>query len=187
MSGYPDDRYDDRPDDGYDDRRRGPGVVERGRAAVRVPAVLLIVIGALCLLAAIINLISLPGLPAQLDQMIANLDNDPNMPEADKQKWKDMIGQVKDMTNGPTFWIAYVVSALVGLVILIGGVKMMNLSGKGLPMLSAILAMIPCTSGCCCILGLPVGIWALVALGKPEVNAALAALRSGNPDDQYMR
>ena len=46
MSGHPDDRYDDRPDDGFDDRRRGPGVVERGRAAVRVPAVLLIVVGA---------------------------------------------------------------------------------------------------------------------------------------------
>jgi hypothetical protein len=149
--------------------------------------VLLIVIGALCMLAAVINLISLPGLPAQLDGFANQIENDPNMQPADKQKWKDMIEQVKEMAKGPTFWIAYAVSGLIGVVILLGGIKLMNLSGTALPVISSILAMIPCTSGCCCILGLPVGIWALVAMGRPDVKAAFAARRSANPDDQYMR
>ncbi len=32
-------------------------------------------------------------------------------------------------------------------------------------------AMIPCVSPCC-LLGLPLGIWALIVLVKPEVKAA---------------
>jgi hypothetical protein len=34
--------------------------------------------------------------------------------------------------------------------------------------------MIPCISPCC-LLGLPIGIWALVVLLKPEVKAAFTA------------
>jgi hypothetical protein len=37
-------------------------------------------------------------------------------------------------------------------------------------MTAAILAMIPCLSSCC-IVGLPLGIWALVVLSKPEVKS----------------
>jgi hypothetical protein len=36
-------------------------------------------------------------------------------------------------------------------------------------MAAAIMAMIPCN--CCCLLGLPFGIWALVMLMKPEVKS----------------
>ena len=36
--------------------------------------------------------------------------------------------------------------------------------------IAAILAMIPVTS-CCFLLGIPVGIWSLVVLAKPEVKA----------------
>ena len=81
-------------------------------------------------------------------------------------------------------------SAVFGVLILLGGVKLMNLSGTGLPITGSILAMIPCTSSCCCLIGLPAGIWALVVLSRPDVKAAIAANRSGrsmNPDDQYMR
>jgi hypothetical protein len=187
MSSYPDDRYDD---DRRDDAQPGGHAVERGRAAVRAPATLLIVVGVLCALSAIINMISLPGLPAKCDEMIQQVDNDPNIAAADKQKWKDLIGQFKDMAAGPGLWVAYSVMGVIGAVIILGGVKLLSLSGTALPMTSAFLAMIPCTSGCCCLLGLPAGIWALVALSRPDVKAALAANRSarfGNPDDQYIR
>jgi len=36
-------------------------------------------------------------------------------------------------------------------------------------MAGAVVAMLPCQ--CCCLLGLPAGIWALVVLNKPEVNS----------------
>jgi hypothetical protein len=39
----------------------------------------------------------------------------------------------------------------------------------GLVMAAVIVAMLPCQ--CCCLLGLPFGIWALVVLNKPEVKS----------------
>jgi hypothetical protein len=36
---------------------------------------------------------------------------------------------------------------------------------------ASVLAMIPCTASCCCLIGIPVGIWCLVVLGKPEAKA----------------
>jgi hypothetical protein len=38
--------------------------------------------------------------------------------------------------------------------------------------IASVAAMLPCTVSCCCILGLPVGIWSLVVLMKPEVKQA---------------
>jgi hypothetical protein len=49
--------------------------------------------------------------------------------------------------------------------------KMKRLESHGLAVTASILAMLPCTSPCC-IIGLPLGIWALVVLSKPEVKSA---------------
>jgi hypothetical protein len=52
-----------------------------------------------------------------------------------------------------------------------GALKMKNLENFGLSMAAAIIAIIPCFGPCCC-LGIPVGIWSLVVLNKPEVKSA---------------
>jgi hypothetical protein len=39
---------------------------------------------------------------------------------------------------------------------------------------TSIVAMVPCL-GPCCIVGIPIGIWALVVLMKPEVKAAFTS------------
>ena len=39
--------------------------------------------------------------------------------------------------------------------------------------IATIIAMVPCISPCC-IVGLPIGIWALVVLNKPEVKGAFS-------------
>ncbi len=49
--------------------------------------------------------------------------------------------------------------------------KMKKLESYGLAMAASIIAMIPCLSPCC-LIGLPIGIWALVVLSKPEVKSA---------------
>jgi hypothetical protein len=61
-----------------------------------------------------------------------------------------------------------VVGILGGLIVLYGGIKMRKLENYGLCMTASIVAMIPCLS--CCIIGLPIGIWSLVVLSKPEVK-----------------
>ena len=187
MSGYPpDDRYDDRPDDRRPDARGA----EQARRAVTVPATLLIVTGVLAALVALLSLVQLRSMPAQMDQAIADIDADPNMPADQKDLFKKVFTALKEHAESDLAPVQYIVAALIGVVIVIGGVKLLKLSGPTFPIIGSILAMIPCTSGCCCLLGLPAGIWALVVLSRPEVKAAMAANRPGSrpdPDDQYMR
>jgi len=56
-------------------------------------------------------------------------------------------------------------------LIIVGAVKMMNLSSYGLAMTAAIAAITPCFYPCC-VLGIPFGIWALVVLCDKNVKAA---------------
>lgn len=68
-----------------------------------------------------------------------------------------------------------VTSAVVGLLvagfILYASLEMKKLSQWGLAMGASVVAMLPCISPCC-LIGLPVGIWSLVVLTKPEIKAA---------------
>jgi hypothetical protein len=68
-----------------------------------------------------------------------------------------------------------VIGAIVGLgfsgLVIFGAFKMKQLEMYPLAMTSSILAMLPCIS-CGCLLGLPVGIWSLIVLNKPEVKSA---------------
>ena len=71
---------------------------------------------------------------------------------------------------GPLMLVIIVVSLAAGVVVLLGAIKMKKLESRGLAMTASILAMLPVSP--CCVLGLPFGIWALMALSKPEVKAA---------------
>jgi len=51
---------------------------------------------------------------------------------------------------------------------------MKELRNWTLAMVASILAMVPCI-GACCLIGIPIGIWSLVVLMKPEVKAAFTA------------
>jgi hypothetical protein len=83
-------------------------------------------------------------------------------------------------TNQPE-WVTFfqgtagIISAVLGILssilVLFGALKMKQLQLYGLAMAVSIVAMIPCISPCC-LIGLPIGIWSLVILSKPEVKAA---------------
>ncbi len=63
------------------------------------------------------------------------------------------------------------IGILVAALIIYAALKMKELHQYGLCMAASILAMIPCISPCC-IIGLPIGIWCLIVLTKPEVKTA---------------
>jgi len=71
--------------------------------------------------------------------------------------------------RGPMAGFLNLVFAAVNGFILFGAIKMMRLQSYGLAIATCIVAMLPC--GCCCILGLPFAIWALVVMNKPEVKS----------------
>jgi GYF domain 2 len=130
----------------------GPALATPGADQVTGPAIALIILAAVetawhCL-AVFINLLGLSFRPAR------------QMPN---EAWANMFSG----TAGAA--LAGVGLVLAGLMLL-GGIKMKRLESYGLAMTAAVLAMLPCSL--CCVLGLPLGIWSLVVLTKPEVKSA---------------
>ena len=74
-------------------------------------------------------------------------------------------------------------AVVVGVLILIGAIKMMRLRSLGLVRTSAVLALLPLPLPCpiTWALGLAMGIWALVVLARPEVKAAFGKAGTGKP------
>lgn len=60
---------------------------------------------------------------------------------------------------------------IVAAFVIYAALKMKELKQWSLAIVASILVMIPCVSPCC-IIGLPIGIWALVVLNRPEVKEA---------------
>ncbi|MCZ6597206.1 MAG: hypothetical protein O7B99_06195, partial [Planctomycetota bacterium] len=87
-----------------------------------------------------------------------------------------LVGSGTDMYEGMPAWIGGlgIVFDLLGLglagFVVYGGLQMRKLQGWGIGMTTAIVAMIPCQCGC--LIGLPIGIWALIVLNKAEVKQA---------------
>jgi hypothetical protein len=120
---------------------------------VNGPAVGLIVVA---ILGAVLQAASLVFRTVGFSFMAAN-----RMP---KQAWPAMFA-------GPIGIVDNLLCIVIAGVVLFGAIKMKRLENHGLAMAASILAMIPCLSPCC-LLGLPLGIWALVVLLKPEVKSA---------------
>ena len=191
MSSYPDDRFDDRRDDRFDDGRRDDRWLENARSAVRIPAAVPHRHGVLYVDRRRAGVHSVAR-PTRRDGRgsIADIEANKDIPADQKDMWKNILTSMKEFFEEPDGACQLCPVGVFGVLIILGGVKLMNLSGTGLPITGSILAMIPCTSSCCCLIGLPAGIWALVVLSRPDVKAAIAANRSGrmmNPDDQYVR
>jgi hypothetical protein len=79
--------------------------------------------------------------------------------------------EVADFYEGAFAIGSSFVELLVAGFIIFAAIKMKDMEQWGLAVAASILAMIPCISPCC-IIGLPVGIWCLTVLMRPEVKDA---------------
>lgn len=70
--------------------------------------------------------------------------------------------------------VIYAIFALFAAVTFVGALRMKAMKNYGLAMTSAVIAALPCTTYVCCMLNMPMGIWALIVLMKPEVKAAFS-------------
>ncbi len=73
------------------------------------------------------------------------------------------------MAQGIGGIIGNVIGTGIGVLIIVGALKMKKLESYGLAKAAAIISMVPCLSPCC-IIGLPIGIWALTTLNDPGVK-----------------
>jgi hypothetical protein len=87
------------------------------------------------------------------------------------QQMSSVIGGLIDLTGS--------------LLITIGGMKMRQVSGYGWAVTGAILSIIPCTNTCCCA-GLPIGLWASVALFNSDTRRAFARVGQAGGLDALM-
>lgn len=178
---------DDRWDDEDDRPRRGGGnVIDRAKSAVSTPAVLLIVTGVFGLLAAALNAVQYPTLDTQFDAQIKQVEDNPSIPADQKKQQVEMMNNLRGPVKAATLPLAGL-QLVIGVLGVMGGLKLKNLQSKGLVTAASVLSMLPCVSGCC-LIGLPAGIWVLVTLGKPEVKAGFEAVARGGGgyDDDRM-
>ena len=64
--------------------------------------------------------------------------------------------------------------AILNLFIIACGVQMMKLQSWGLAVVGSILSIVN-IGGCCCVIGLPVGLWSLSVLMSPDVISSFSA------------
>ena len=107
------------------------------------------------------------SIPAAEATTFVNTARSPNSPDLQV----DVVGDVAASTNPSSSPSTYI-GVGAALVVLFGALKMKKLENHGLAMAASILAIVPCITPCpCCCFGIPIGIWALIVLCKPEVKS----------------
>jgi len=137
----------------------GGGDPEQIRQLVSGPATALLVTGIVCLILSILGLIAnLTGAGFQ-------------PPPGEIPPEMEQFFEAMKHFQGPVAVVTSILSIAISGLIMYAGQRMRLLRSYTLVVTAAILAIVPCISPCCCI-GIPVGIWVLVILFKPEVKAA---------------
>lgn len=125
------------------------------------PATWLIVLSILGIVALVLNLLLLI---AGISLVGMVMQDQPGGPRDD---------EVSDfLFRGVFNLITNLLSLAVQIFILVAALKMKELRNYGLAMTAAILCLVPCTSPCCCLIGIPIGIWMLTVLNDPRVKNA---------------
>ena len=133
-------------------------------AKVKSPAVGLMITGILNILLSVWSVVSMAIAPrdtSELDSQLKQLHN---------PQLQQMFHEALQISNGPVGIVSSLLGLLLSVLILMGAIKMKALRSYEFSVTVAILAMLPCLTPCC-LLGLPIGIWALMVLMKPEVKS----------------
>jgi hypothetical protein len=175
-----DDRYD--RDDHDDPERRGDDRWEdaAARARVQTPAIFMLVFAIISLLMTPLGILNYFTFPAQAEAQRKQIDKDPAIPPAQKQAMKD-FWTTFETTFLAVLPFSMVFQVIVGILCVIGSLKMKNMTSRGWAIATAVLNIVSLGHSCCC-LTLPIGIWALVVLLNRDVTAefeAVARERSG--------
>lgn len=137
---------------------------------LHVPAIGLVVYGALAALVQAASLVNeLLGHPLEKRLFDFLRERGVEVPDFDPET----------LTGGLLFGANLIMNVVMGaltlalaLFTLWGGLQMLRRRHHAACIAAAIAACLPC--GACCCLGLPLGIWALVVLNRPDVRAAFA-------------
>lgn len=176
MSGHFQDGRSENPPEWYSE----------ARASARIPATLLIVAGFLNFLLALLMLTRLDALPRILEQHIAEVEADPNLNQQQKDEQIEFLTSLKELAEDRVvLQVYYLFNVVCSVIVVLGGISMFRLSGPVIPSLSAVLVMLPGVLGCCCAVGVPVGIWTIVFLCRSDIRAAMERNALGDADENF--
>lgn len=134
-------------------------------AALKVPAILLIIFGVLGLLMTFVS----PFLKKFWVDVSLHFIEQMNIQLP--QQSRDQMEAARSAGFGFQDAFGLMLGLVSNTVILLGGFKMLKVQTWGLALAATILFMLPCGSFCCCI-GLPLGVWFIIVLNKPEIKSA---------------
>lgn len=139
------------------------GGIEAARSAVKAPAILMILTAVISLLHAIYSMV-----------MISQAPFEEILRQAEKQSGQQFPVQLP-VAVMKTAMMAFGSMPMVGAVlILFAGQRFLSLRNRGMVMTGGILLLLPCVGITfpVCLLGVPVGVWSLMVVSKPEVRSA---------------
>lgn len=132
-------------------------------SVVTAPGIALLVVGLLGFIAALFVLLML----VQVDEKeLKAAMQRPAAGDADQEAFD----QGFEIAMGPFGRVVHGIFTLVNLAIITGAVAILLRRFYVLAVLASILAMVNVDS-CCCLLGMPVGLWSLIVLMRPDVKA----------------
>jgi len=140
------------------------------QSKVTAPAIGLLVVAILSGLFTLLGLFS-GALNEQLVKMFENADLPPDQMEQIREAF------AQNAAGNAVGYIFLAINIAAAVLIGMGALRMKSLQSYGLALTASILAMVPCvgTSSCCCVIGLPIGLWALIVLMDKDVKAAFGA------------
>jgi hypothetical protein len=134
-----------------------PAGREAALARVKAPAIAVMVVGALSVLGSILRILfSLLGV-GMAGMAAAGGSGDAS-------------GRLLSLMSGGIGIVFAVLGLFINGVAIFGGLKMSKLESYTMAWVGVIACAMPCT--CCCLIGLPVAIWAAIVLMNEEVKAA---------------
>lgn len=125
------------------------------KVKVMAPAIALIIVGCL-------------GLIASIYGVVNALVSDPPPVAPGAPEWAKAFAEG---SVGPSAAIIQSIFLIVNIVIILGGIRMVRFQGWGVSFAAGVLAIVNFGT-CCCVIGAPIGIWALIVLNLPDVKQA---------------
>lgn len=164
----PRDEYQDEgADDDYDrPMGRQPKRYRRGLAGLRAPAICLLVSAILSLLVdGYFMVVALVATKAQMNAQMQAQNPAQNPQE------REMAEKMMGYFIGPGPAVVHLIFMGVNLVIILSSIMMLIGKMRWLAITGSILAILNIDCACC-LLGIPFGIWSLIALNNPDAKAA---------------
>ena len=158
MSQFPDNNPYQSPEQSFTPGSHHASKHEQARAKVNLPAIFMLVLAPLAIIFFGVDLFFRAVNDPADNPFLQNMENNP-----DAQAGAEVgvvIGGAMD-----------VLGIVLQFVVIFGALQMRQLKSYSMAMAASIISCIPCLTACC-ILGIPFGIWGLVALNDPMVKQA---------------